>query len=558
MPSDEHNNGDATSKEEHNEINLSLKEIHKKMMNKFACGGYDEPSNEEEANEYMEKHKYKKKVRNDNEKIQKYNESERIEQQINRNERYKKISEKLDFIAYNREIIIEHWNLLDVINPYQTSFNLWQDGNDFFYKEKLERKIKKGDKNKISKLISIDLQDDVLIVDNITEIEKIKNKKHAFGYFPRYLLSYKIAKIYEGFNPFNSLEFYRTYDKTWSRNTFEYTSYLKQREVQKDMSDNSPRVIIDLIKSMTNSEDEYIYILNWLAYFFQNLRKSNIALTLIGDKEVSEDIIYNEIIQPIFGSKFCITIDDETIKKEPIEEIINEKIFYHLPTLLNSTKKLKKTKKIIRNILIKNKVEATQISKSQTEDLYIYGQTLITSDSIDNSLISDVKSRCSVIKISSMKSIIKKFRYEDSISLYADIENDLSNFANTLATYKVDDYMATNALKINEKQEEILNIDNKIENFINAIKNHHAKTDYFKKIEEESPDLYEELIYNFEENMIARPSLYIYFNIIYGDTLFSDNKKILDILKEKDGFFKQNIDKNTQYNRKKRYDLSKV
>ena len=50
------------------------------------------------------------------------------------------------------------------------------------------------------------------------------------------------------------------------------------------------------------------YIMNWLAHFFQKLDKSNTALVLLGDKQLSEVLFFNRIIEQIFGLNYCTTI----------------------------------------------------------------------------------------------------------------------------------------------------------------------------------------------------------------------------------------------------------
>ena len=451
-----------------------------------------------------------------------------------------KLRKRFKLSAYSNDILNEHLDIMNYVNKYRDSFNLWQDDNDFFYITKFEQKVQKGDKNKISKLLSTDLQKDILIVDDIREINKNKNKENTSGYFPIYLLSNKIPKVYENFNPLKMSRFYQTSNQSWVRNTFEYSSYLKL-ELPKRYVVSS--VIMELLKNMTNNNEEYMYILNWLGYFYQTLQKSNAALVLIGDNEVSEDIFYTDIIKPIFGLKFCSTINDDIIKNVPITDIVKDKIFYHFITLSSSMIKLKKTKKLIREVLIKDKIE----------NIPIYGQTLITLNSNNDSCLLNIKSRCSIIKIKSLDSIIEQFGYADTLTLYANIEGDLSNFSSILAAYPTDDLLANSRLSSSESQVEIEDIDSKIDDFINAIK--YKKEIYFKKIEDKDIELYDELLYNFNDDMVARPVLNIYFNIIHEKTIFFKNDDLLKILKEKDDFFKQNINKSIQYKKKKRYSL---
>lgn len=457
-------------------------------------------------------------------------------------------NEKISFSE--SKITREHRDLINKINKRRTTFNLWQDDNDFFYKTKFEENIIKGNKNKISQIISVDFQKDILIVDNISEIFKTRNRKSTNKYFPIYLLANKIPKIYQEFNPHVNKEFYSSNDFYSIRNSFKYTKYLEFRMEEINDNISNSNNVIRFIKKMVNTDDEYLYIINWLAYFFQNLKKLNFSLLLVGDKEVSEDLFYSEIIKPIFGRKFCISINDNIIKNYSLENIIKEKIFYHFSELSSSTVKLKKTKTLIKTILTKQELESKQLSEDQIEKIYIDGQTLFTFKDMTQSYINDIKSRCSIVKIKSLDSIINTLGYEDSISLSIDIENDLENFAIYLSSFKINEKLLNRVLK-----EKTIDLDSKIDEFIYYIKNYNNSSNYFNIIREKDSELFDELEYNFKENMIARSSLSAYFNYIYGDSFFSSNKIFLKILREKDSFFKENIDKSIQYKKKKRYTI---
>ena len=97
-------------------------------------------------------------------------------------------------------------------------------------------------------------------------------------------------------------------------------------------------------------------------------------------------------------------------------------------------------------------------------------------------------------------------------------------------------------------------LNQKVDEFIMAIL---SKTiSYFEKLKS-NQEMYNELIYNFNDDSnsasgyISKQDLYLYFNLVYGDNYFGDNKELLKLLK-KDAFFKQIVDTNKTYNAKKR------
>ena len=71
------------------------------------------------------------------------------------------------------------------------------------------------------------------------------------------------------------------------------------------LSDENKRSFIEQFTYYLVNENIYIYsyMMNWIAYFFQTLNKTNTALVLLGDKDSSEEYFLKNIIKEIFGSK---------------------------------------------------------------------------------------------------------------------------------------------------------------------------------------------------------------------------------------------------------------
>ena len=80
---------------------------------------------------------------------------------------------------------------------------------------------------------------------------------------------------------------------------------------------------------------------------------------------------------------------------------------------------------------------------------------------------------------------------------------------------------------------------------------------YFDNVKNDL-NLYDELIFNFNDESnnalgyISKQDMYLYFNLIYGQNYFSNNKDLLKLLK-KDDFFKQDVNSNKTSKKKKRY-----
>lgn len=325
-----------------------------------------------------------------------------------------------------------------------------------------------------------------------------------------------------------------------------------QEQIQKSIIEN-------FIRFISQDDNQFNYIMNWLAQFFQTLNKSNTALVLIGDTEVT-DILVNKIIRPIFASKkeYFSTINDDTLKKTN-ETIIKDKIFYHIGELSTANAKDRRTSRLVMDILKSNSIfPADALENNET---YIYGQLLITSNKdTPYPFLKDSYSHCTVFKVKYLDTVLKKLAM-NRLDFEEMIQNDLNNFSNILAQHQIDRRhyaIAETAEKdaLPSMKNGILRtreLEAQIEFFTQKIREKNLA--YFENVKKEDSALYKELEYNFKEDMIAQPLLSDYFNLIYGDIIFSENSYLLEILKEKAEMFKKAPDDKSKCNGKKRYKI---
>ncbi len=292
--------------------------------------------------------------------------------------------------------------------------------------------------------------------------------------------------------------------------------------------------------------------------------KSNYAFVLIGD-ENSTNIFIDEIIKPLFASKdeYFSTIDDELLEKKSDTKIIENKIFYHVKDLSESNLKSKRVKKLIFDIVRPNKI--TPENAILNNESYVWGELFISSSKNNPyPALEDIYSKCIVIKVKNLKTILKKMNM-DKISLIENIQNDLFNFARLLASF--DFFNIKEDVSRLQQKEEYKNLQNmsngiiytndlnkKIREFVIAIQN--KNINFFNQLSKENRELYDELLNNFEENMIAQPLLSEYFNIVNQDIIFEENSYLLDFLKQEYEMFKITPDDKSKYNGKKRYQIS--
>ena len=318
------------------------------------------------------------------------------------------------------------------------------------------------------------------------------------------------------------------------------------------------------IKNLVEDTDSFEILMKVLINFHKEKIKSNYAFVLIGD-ENSTNILIDEIIKPLFASKdeYFSTIDDDLLEKKLDVKIIENKIFYHFKNLSEANLKSKRVSKLIFDIVRPNKVTADNAILNN--ESYVWGELFITSSKNNPySALEDIYSKCIVIKVKNLKTVLKKMNI-DKISLIENIQSDLFNFSSVLASFNFFD-IREDVYKLQQKEEykNLRNMSNgiiytndlnkKIREFVIAIQN--KNINFFNQLLKENKELYHELLNNFEENMIAQPLLSEYFNIVNQDIIFEENSYLLDILKQEYEMFKITPDDKSKYNGKKRYKIS--
>lgn len=450
---------------------------------------------------------------------------------------------------------IQHNRIYDEL--LSRDIKIWRDCKNYtlYFRVKSFEDKQKTDKAKLSNYLSQLLNRNIEIYDSTSDIEYPEDN---YNYLLISLLP--IVKM-EVFNPLLDCEFPLIINNMFYKNTFEYTIFLRNRLTKSsfpfiNMNNNT---IVEFIKQLSQDEDQFNFIMQWLANFFQNLSSSKICLVLIGDEETTNTFIY-DIIKPIFAhrNKYFSVINDETLENTN-DSLIRDKIFYHISNISTSNTNYKRTSNLVLEILsskYKNAPDAWVNDES-----FINGELIVTSSKdTPYPFLKDSYSRCVVFKVKHLDTILKEMNI-DRIALKENIFDNLDDFTNILAVYPLDknyhkiidteEKFILSTMKNGILIEDILN--KKIEQFIKNIRSN--SLDLFKKIEQEDSDLYEEFQYNFQNKMIAQPLLSTYFNIMFDEIIFSDNSIFLEILKEKTEMFKKAPNDKSKYKGKKRYQI---
>lgn len=408
-------------------------------------------------------------------------------------------------------------NALLKINK-DNDINLYREKEYFYFRKALSNGFDKGTREEISKLLQEHFHKPVKIISHkdITDKNILQ-----YNLIDSYILEYHILTIEKEIFLPKEKEFFQI-DGVWYKNLFIPTKYLEKRFEEIQDSNTFDNFIINFIVTIVNESDRETMgiftktILDWLSYFCGKLESCNIALVLLGDKEIVDNIFLKRIVKPIFGEEFCITINDDILKKS-INEIVENKIFFHIGDFTLTEDNKEKINELLEVIFIDKFV----INKKTNKKIPIFGQLLITSE-IALSCMEDFYSGFEFIKAENDYSTIKtKLNMTDTRKLLINIGENLDSFTDCLLIIfkklekrnfqlTVQNEMTKELLenKIENKIEDNFNLEEKINEFIEAIKC--TNFAYFEKVKKsDNGELYKELEDSLKNEMIQEKNFLI-------------------------------------------------
>lgn len=284
-----------------------------------------------------------------------------------------------------------------------------------------------------------------IVKDTKAIVTHRRNDPHKI-YLPLFLINTRIEPALV-FDIYDNIK-----DNSYSFNLFTYTHYLLQRHSDhltvneqklKDIHEYSFNSVElskkDYYLELTNTyfiklflhvltiKNNSDYIEEWLTYFFKTLRRVRNNLVLIGNKDVSEEILYNGIIKQIFGFDYCITITEEMLERQSVDTIVQNKLFIHINHIPEKEENQKKLKDLLEGIIVHDTIG------SDYGTIPFLCQIIFTLDQ-PHPFLSDFLSHSKVFFIDSIENINNKLNQPDRISLLNNIAKNLTDFSHQLAS----------------------------------------------------------------------------------------------------------------------------
>jgi len=464
----------------------------------------------------------------------------------------KKVTSQGSF-AYSLAIPAE----INIIQSYGGAIWLTANG-DICYRFSPLGKVHTAPIAKINLIFSNFLNCNFRISPSIPKLTMPEDQSKKLKNDNKFTLSINQLLLVEGeeFNPHSEQEFYQNQnDGLIYRNTFKPSNFLQLLPIVPQIVQSKGYSSIEgaegyeekttyYIQNEPNKsitlqylyylcgykEDRFNYLVNWLASFFKNLSiRSKTILVLYGDSHSGIDILFNNIITPLFGQDYTLKITDNTLKSKYEFKSIDKKLFYNLNKLSKHTVDNEKVASFLQNLL-PNSQKFAQVLITTKEPSLPY-------KSLDNYTVFQVTKMIEDMYVPSW------FNGSDKTKLSKDkligaISQDLENFATILKLYPKQN---TNDIPFPDDDKKLIlsTLEEKLEAFVYAIKN--IDTDYFKPIENqnEESNLYKELQEHFRKKLVKQSNLIKYFNLLYPENKFKSSRTFMtELRKIDDDFFK--------------------
>ncbi len=323
------------------------------------------------------------------------------------------------------------------------------------------------------------------------------------------------------FNPYILKEYYEEEGNLY-RNTFSPTKYMM---IEKE-NYKKPEAILHLIYNLVDYEEQRFYfVINWLACFFQTMKKSQVALILLGEQGSGKGIFFNEILTPLWNH--CFTINNESLATKYKGGLVRDKLFINIDESKPSRSKAQNS--FIKALITGDKITAEIKRENLDKEIDIYAQILITSNEHIPIEIEESDRRFTVFRTG--KSIKQQYLgYGSYNALSAKIKEELEDFAVYLKTYCVDIDYANTALNTIEKRAIINACTDNFQAFANAIVN--KDIEFFIDLQEIDYVLWYSLNSDFTNNKIEASNLYKLYSKLYkGSKNSFSNKELMKKLR---------------------------
>ncbi len=321
-------------------------------------------------------------------------------------------------------------------------------------------------------------------------------------------------------------EFYKK-GNTYVMNKFKPTEALL---LDKDTPYKKPTYSLKLIAHLVNyNEERFHYIMNWLAYMFVFLSKSQVAVVLRGVQGSGKGVFFN-LVSLLFGKEYCFTVGNKTIKSQFLGSVFEFKLFININEMSHDIKSNKENKNSLKELVTDSEFAGEKKYENISKPIKLTAQILITSNEAYILEIEPEDRRYTVFSTAGNISNeeCNFFGFGDFKVLKKQLEFELPNLALYLKNYPIDTNLANKALNTYEKKALVKGTNDRFKLFINALLT--QDIEYLEPLKAKNPIVYANMISGFKKGRIYQRDMLPAFIAMNPSDFAMSTQALLDKL----------------------------
>ncbi len=369
-----------------------------------------------------------------------------------------------------------------------------------------------------------------MILANISEtsVEIIKSPKQNNEDDGNYyiLISDLIMIQDEVFDTTQNKEFFEV-NGVWYRNMFKPSTLLQLNQQPKKV----PYSIFNLIAHLVNYDVDRLFVfLNWLATFFQTLKKSQVAILFKGKQGAGKGTLF-KIIEELFGKIYCKQINGDSLKSNYLGAFLENTLFLNFDEISYKTIGKGSFNSLLKAIITNEEVTAEKKGINMAKPTEVFAQTILFSN-VENPV--EIESSDRRFTVFTTSDNIKNTNYFGHGSFenfeYAMMEQ-IEDFAMYLKLYNTDINQANSVYETKEKDLMINRTENNLKWFVDAIL--YNDWEYFRPLQNINIALYNLFMKGLTKGRVYQKHLILVYLALYPQDTYvqSANSLIKNIEK---------------------------
>ena len=405
----------------------------------------------------------------------------------------------------------------------------------------------------LSNFLGIDVDLSAFIKSKIKKEKLVDEFENEFKIRPEDLIMVSGTT----FEPNNKEEFIKQENGTFLRNEFKLSKYLQMKGDEIDNVNfrfENSKTFYFLLHLLNHDYQRVQWVINWLAYFFQGLKKSQVALVLIGIQGTGKNIFFNQIISPLFGEAYTKAINDKSLNTKYKATLVKNSLFLNLDEISANTSLSDSQKNFLKALITNLSATLEEKFKNLEEETLLHAQVLITSNEA-YAVEIEKNDRRFTVSGTGQSLLSTNFLGLGSYEALSDVlKSELEIVACYLKAYQVDVQMANTALSTPEKDEMIYEYEMKqqtraikqqkilqprvtklqknLNEYVYAIRSQNIK--FFEPIMFENGQLFQSIYSDFCNNVFRVENLLPVYKALYGTTSIKTNSEFLRELQKID------------------------